>query len=109
MLPLLLALSLLLAVPGATHAQHGEPMRDRSFGEFTRDGFHRDLPVGFRIPAGYVAVRPEGQATRTYWMSRADSIAQAADPEHSLRDGFYSVALSLNVGYDAATVRWALK
>lgn len=103
---LLAAALLLSAVPGAARAQQPDTLRDIGFGEFTRSAFIRDLPVGFRIPAGYVPVRPEGQATRTYWMSRADSAAQAADPEHAMRDGFYSVSLSLNVGYDADTDRF---
>jgi hypothetical protein len=104
--PVLLAALLLTAIPGAVRAQPAEAMRDVGFGEFTTNSFIRELPVGFRIPADYVAVSPEGQATRTYWMSRADSAAQAADPEHAMRDGFYSVALSLNVGYDADNDRF---
>lgn len=107
MRPLLLtAVLLLAALPSAARAQQPEAMRDVSFGEYTRGGFLHDLPVGFRIPAGYVAVRPQGQATRTYWMSPADSAAQAANPQHTTRDGFYSVALSLNVGYNAGTDRF---
>ena len=102
----LLAAALLVVLPGAARAQPAETLRDVGFGEFTRDAFLRELPVAFRIPAGYVAVRPEGQATRTYWMSPADSAAQAADPEHTLRDGFYSVALSMSVGYDAENDRF---
>ena len=105
--PVLLAFALLLAAgPATARAQQADTMRDIGFGEFTRSAFIRDLPVGFRIPADYVAVRHEGQATRTYWTSRADSAAQAADPEHAMRDGFYSVSLSLNVGYDAAADRF---
>lgn len=98
---LLLAVLLATALPRAAHGQEPEPMRDVGFGEFTRGAFIRDLPVRFRIPAGYVPVRHEGQATRTYWTSPADSTAQAADPEHAMADGFYSVTLSMNVGYDA--------
>ena len=107
MRPLLLTAALLLVTfPFAARAQEPEEMRDLSFGEFTRDAFIRELPVRFRIPAGYVAVSHEDQATRTYWASPADSAAQAADPEHSMRDGFYSVTLSMNVGYDADTDRF---
>lgn len=103
---LLAAALLLAAIPGAARAQQADTLRDVGFGEFTSNGFLHDLPVGFRIPAGYVAVRNERQATRTYWTSRADSAAQAADPGHTMRDGFYSVSLSLNVGYDAGTDRF---
>ncbi len=108
MRPILLAAILLLtAFPAAARAQPAETLRDVSFGEFTRNGFISNLPVRFRIPDGYVAVRPPGQATRTYWMSPADSAAQAANPEHTMRDGFYSVSLSMNVGYDVGTDRFA--
>ncbi|HST62491.1 MAG TPA: hypothetical protein VLK84_27550 [Longimicrobium sp.] len=104
---ILLAAALLLAAfPGGAHAQQPEAMRDVGFGEFTRGGFLHDLPVGFRIPAGYVAVRRVGQATRTYWTSPADSAGQAADPAHPMRDGFYSIALSTNVGYNPDTDRF---
>jgi hypothetical protein len=107
MRPFLLAAALLLAaVPCAAGAQEPETMRDLAFGEFTRNAYIRELPVRFRIPAGYVAVSPDGRATRTYWTSPADSAAQAADPEHRMRDGFYSVTLSLNVGYDVDTDRF---
>lgn len=105
--PFLLAAALLVAAfPCAAPAQPSESMRDMDFGEFTRNGFLHNLPVSFRIPEGYVAVRPEGQATRTYWTSPDDSVIQAAGPEQELRDGFYSVTLSLNVGYDADTDRF---
>jgi hypothetical protein len=97
---LLAAVLLIAAVPCTAHAQPTEPMRDMDFNEFTREAFIRNLPVHFSIPAGYVPISPEGRATRTYWTSPADSAAQAADPEHAMRDGFYSVTLSLNVGYD---------
>lgn len=100
------AVLLIAALPGAARAQQPDTMRDVGFGEFTTNSFLHDLPVAFRIPAGYVAVSPEGQATRTYWMSRTDSAAQAANPEHTMRDGFYSVALSLNVGYDPGKDRF---
>lgn len=101
MRPLLLAAALLAAaVPGIARAQDPEPMREMDFDEFTRHGFIRNLPVRFRVPAGYVAVSPDGRASRTYWASPADSAAQAADPEHGMRDGFYSVTVSMNVGYD---------
>lgn len=102
---LLAATLLLAAVPGAARAQP-DAMRDVSFGEFTSNAFISALPVRFRIPSDYVAVRREDQSTRTYWTSRADSAAQAADPEHEMRDGFYSVTLSMNVGYDVDSDRF---
>jgi hypothetical protein len=74
--------------------------REMTFDDFTRHHFLHDLPVHFRVPDGYVAVSNPEQADRTYWTSRADSAGQAADPEYSLKDGFYSVRLSLSVGYD---------
>lgn len=95
---------LLAAVPAG--AQEPEAMRDLTFGEYTRDAYIRELPVHFRIPDGYVPVSPDGRATRTYWTSRADSAAQAADPEHAMRDGFYLVTISMNVGYDAENDRF---
>lgn len=107
MRPVLLAtLVLLAAAPGAARAQEAEATRDLPFGEFTRGAFIRELPVHFRIPQDYVAISPDGRATRTYWTSRADSAAVAADPEHDMRDGFYSVTLSMNVGYDADADRF---
>jgi hypothetical protein len=96
----LLAAALLVAVLPDTARAQTDTLRDVSFGEFTRDAFLRNLPVGFRIPAGYVAVRAKEEATRTYWMSPADSAALATNPEPTMRDGFYSVALSMNVSYD---------
>ena len=104
---LLLAAALLAAaVPCAASAQEADSLRDVSFGEFTTGRFARDLPVSFRIPVGYVSISPPERATRTYWTSPADSIAQAADPQHDMRDGFYSVSLSMNVGYDADADRF---
>jgi hypothetical protein len=87
-------------------AQDPEPMRDVGFGEFTRGGFLYDLPVSFRIPAGYVAVRSRGEATRTIWASPADTAALAANLLHTMHDGFYSVNLSPNMGYDVDTDRF---
>jgi hypothetical protein len=107
MRPFLLAAALLVAaVPCAAPAQPAEAMRDLDFGEFTRGRFASDLPVSFAIPAGYVSISPPERATRTYWTTPADSTAQAADPEHTMRDGFYSVSLSMNVGYDADADRF---
>lgn len=105
MRPFLFAAALLLTLPSAACAQP-EAMRDLTFGEFTRDAFISELPVRFRIPSSYVAISPDGRTTRTYWTSRADSAAVATDPEHAMRDGFYSVTLSLNVGYDVDTDRF---
>ncbi|HEX6911778.1 MAG TPA: hypothetical protein VF142_15350 [Longimicrobium sp.] len=103
---LLAAALLSAAIPGAAPAQEPDSLRDVGFGEFTTGRFARDLPVGFRIPVGYVSISPPERATRTYWTSPADSIAQAADPQHDMRDGFYSVSLSMNVGYDADADRF---
>ncbi len=103
---LLAATLLLTALPGAARAQPPETLRDVSFGEFSRGSFLYDLPVRFRIPEGYVAVDPESQTMRTYWMSPADSAAHAANPEHATHDGYYSVAISMNMGYDVDTDRF---
>lgn len=97
----LLAATLLAMTSQPAHAQVPDGYREMSFGAFTRNGFVRELPVRFRVPEGYVALQVEGGGTRTYWTSPADSAAYAADPDHAYRDGFYSVDLSLNVGYDA--------
>jgi hypothetical protein len=95
-----------LQVRATARRPNSEPMRNVGFGEFTRGGFPYDLPVSFRIPAGYVAVRSPDEATRTFWASPADSAALAADRLHTMHDGFYSVALSQNVGYDVDTDRF---
>jgi hypothetical protein len=79
-------------------------MREMSFGEFTRGALVRDLPLRVRIPADYVA--RDDPPAQTYWTSPADAAALDADPDHTLRDGFYSVTVSLNVGYDAAGDRF---
>lgn len=77
--------------------------RELDFDAFTRGAYIRALPVRFRIPADYVAVFDSNRTTRTYWASPADSARYAADPEQELQDGFYSVTVSLNVGYDHET------
>ncbi|HSU12801.1 hypothetical protein [Longimicrobium sp.] len=59
-----------------------------------------DLPLRFRVPAGFVAV--ESGAARTWWMSDEDRVAVEADDSLAPRDGFFSVTLSMNVGYDRA-------
>ncbi|HET6763714.1 MAG TPA: hypothetical protein VFH27_08575, partial [Longimicrobiaceae bacterium] len=78
----------------------GPVLRQVAFGEFTRGRFLHDLPLRFALPAAYIPVSTPGQVDRTLWMSRADSVGQAADPEHAMKDGYYSVRLSMGVGYD---------
>jgi hypothetical protein len=74
--------------------------REMTFDEFTRHRFLHDLPVHFVIPAEYVAVSNPMQVERTYWTSKADSAGEVANPQYSLKDGFYSATLSMSVGYD---------
>jgi hypothetical protein len=74
--------------------------RELTFDEFTRHHFAHDLPVRFRVPVGYVPVHSPVHVDQTYWMSPADSTAQAAAADTTLKDGFYSVRLSLSIGYD---------
>jgi hypothetical protein len=73
--------------------------RDLAFGELTGGAVVVELPLRFRVPAGFVAVREDG-GLRTWWMSEADRAAwERGEPP---RDGFFSVALGLNAGYDRA-------
>ena len=66
-----------------------EPMREMSFGEFTRNAVVRDLPLRVRVPADYV---PRGDSPiNLYWTSPADAAALDADPDHALRDGYHSL------------------
>ena len=58
-----------------------------------------DLPLRFRVPAGFVAVRDGFQS---WWMSGEDRAEHERVPDFTPRDGFFSVALTLNVGYDRA-------
>jgi hypothetical protein len=95
-----------LQVRAAARGKNPEPMRDVGFGEFTRGSFLYDVPVSFRIPAGYVAVRSRREATRTFWATPADSAALAANLVHTMHDGFYAVALTPNVSYDVDTDRF---
>ena len=76
-----------------------EESRDLTFSELTGGSVAVDLPLRFRLPAGFVPVRDGFQ---TWWMSEQDRAAHEQDPSISPRDGFFSVTLSLNVGYDHA-------
>ncbi|MDB4949358.1 MAG: hypothetical protein JWM27_2007 [Gemmatimonadetes bacterium] len=100
-LPVLLCVTA-ACVQAQSAAQDSLPagFRELSFDEFTRHHFAADLPVRFRMPAEYVPVAQTTHRDQTYWMSTADSTAQAADPEVRMKDGFYSVRLSLSLGYD---------
>jgi hypothetical protein len=73
--------------------------RDLDFGELTGGGVAVELPLRFRVPAGFVAVRDGFQ---TWWMSEHDRAGHERDPSSTPGDGFFSVTLSLNVGYDRA-------
>jgi len=81
----------------------GDAFRDLGFRELTAGSVAADLPLRFRLPAGLVPVRDGFQ---TWWMDADDRAAYAADPSHTPRDGFFSVTLTLNVGYDAARDRF---
>ena len=70
-----------------------------SFREFTGGSVVVDLPLRLRVPAGFVAVRDGFQ---TWWMSEEDRAEHERDASSTPRDGFFSVALTLNVGYDRA-------
>jgi hypothetical protein len=105
--PLGTALAALVLSAACSAAQSATPartaqtgFREMTFDDFTRHHFLRDLPVHFVIPADYVALSNPQQVDRTYWTSRTDSAEQAKNPEWSLKDGFYSVQLSMSVGYD---------
>jgi len=76
-----------------------EEYRDLTFRELTGGAVAVDLPLRFRLPAGFVAVR---DGLQTWWMSGDDRVAYEQDPSITPRDGFFSVTLSLNVGYDRA-------
>ena len=72
---------------------------DVPFHELTRGGFVVDLPLRFRVPAEFVAV-PAGDGVQTWWMGDEDPVAMEGDDSPTPRDGFFSVTLSMNVGYD---------
>ncbi|HYH80730.1 MAG TPA: hypothetical protein VEX86_13085 [Longimicrobium sp.] len=76
-----------------------EEFRGLSFGELTSGNFIVDLPVRFRVPAGWVAV-PGNYPAHTWWMSELDCVRHARDESCTPRDGFFSVTFSMNVGYD---------
>lgn len=78
--------------------------RDLTFGELTRGTIVVELPLRFRLPAGFVAVSDDG--VQTWWMSEADAAGYARDAAFSPRDGFFSLTLSMNVGYDRARDRF---
>jgi hypothetical protein len=76
-----------------------EQYRDLTFRELTSGAVAVELPLRFRLPAAFVPVRDGFQ---TWWMSEHDRAAYEQDPSITPRDGFFSVTLSLNVGYDRA-------
>jgi len=67
------------------------------FDELTGGAIVVDLPLRFRLPTEYVAVPADGDV-RTWWM--VDDDAAAWDGDDPPRDGFFCVAISMNVGYD---------
>ncbi len=73
--------------------------RELSFREFTGGSVAVELPLRFRVPDGFVAVRDGFQ---TWWMSEQDRAEHERDDSTTPGDGFFSVALTLNVGYDRA-------
>ncbi|HEU4559536.1 MAG TPA: hypothetical protein VFS20_16920, partial [Longimicrobium sp.] len=73
--------------------------RDVDFTEFTGGSVVVDLPLRFRVPAGFVPVRDGFQG---WWMSEQDRAANERDDSSTPADGFFSVTLTLNVGYDRA-------
>lgn len=76
-----------------------EEHRDVSFRELTGGSVAVDLPLRFRLPADFVSVRDGFQS---WWMGEQDRAAYEQDPSVTPGDGFFSVTLSLNVGYDRA-------
>ncbi|HEX6747514.1 MAG TPA: hypothetical protein VF092_09525 [Longimicrobium sp.] len=72
---------------------------DLTFGELTLHRWAVELPLRFRLPAGFVAMPADG-GVQVWWMSEEDRAAVERDDSISPRDGFFSVTLSLNVGYD---------
>jgi hypothetical protein len=88
------------AHPGARADTVPAGFRELTFNQFTNEHFLHDLPVHFVIPAEYVSVSNPVQKDRTYWASKADSAGQAANEEYGMKDGFYSVQLSMSIGYD---------
>jgi hypothetical protein len=65
--------------------------RELTFGEITAGGVAVELPLRFRVPAGFVAVPGDG-GLHTWWMSTDDRARHERDDTASLRDGFFSVA-----------------
>lgn len=76
-----------------------EEFRDLTFTELTGGSVAVDLPLRFRLPAGLVPVRDGFQ---TWWMSEHDRAEHERGDSSTPRDGFFSVTLTLNVGYDRA-------
>jgi hypothetical protein len=72
--------------------------RDVAFGELTRGGVAVELPLRFRLPDGFVAAPADG--VQTWWMSEEDRADVRRDDSVTPRDGFFSVTISMNVGYD---------
>jgi hypothetical protein len=75
--------------------------RDVTFSELTRGEVAIGLPLRFRVPDGFVPV-PTGESVHTWWMSAGDGAVHERDHDHTPRDGFFSVTVSMNVGYDSA-------
>jgi hypothetical protein len=73
--------------------------RDLTFGELTRGAIAVELPLRFRLPADFGAVS-DNSGLQTWWMSEVDRAAYELDPDVTIRDGFFSVTISMNVGYD---------
>jgi hypothetical protein len=73
--------------------------RDVVFGELTRCAIAVELPLRFRLPGNFVAVSDESRL-QTWWMSEEDRAEYERDPDVTIRDGFFSVTISMNVGYD---------
>lgn len=98
------AVCLLICFAAPTLSAQGasppDGFRELTFDQFTRHHFLHDLPVRFRVPSDYVPVAFPHQVDHTLWMSPADSTAQAANPDAQVRDGWYSVKLSMSIGYD---------
>jgi len=75
--------------------------RDLTFGELTLGRFAVEPPLRFRLPAEFVAMPADG-GVQCWWMSEEDRAAVERDDSVSPRDGFFSVTLTMNVGYDRA-------
>lgn len=79
--------------------------RELTFGELTSRAFAVEPPLRFRVPAAFVAVPRDG-GLHTWWMSVDDRDRHERDDAASLHDGFFSVTLTLNMGYDPVSGRF---